>query len=489
MLAHPNDEELALYAELGSAAPNAREIEAHLKGCRECLLLVSEVRNLRDLELEGLLPAAPFRPGKHLASYLKGSDRSPIDNAILGTVSLLSGLFSASLADNDPVTPAFSFGHAKDFHRENEDLHERTSALDFSHSVDRHPPEIEREQAEMSPITRPDPIIGTPEADTHHFPGQQHDADTCAIRCQEFIVRQFTSANLPESYYVAEAKANNWYHEGSGTEMANVGKLLELHNIPVNRYEHANILNLTAELAQGHKVIIGVEADDLWRQHPVVTEIKHLLGFSAADHAVVVSGIDTSDPNHYKVIVSDPGTGQAAAEYPFDQFIHAWKESHYYMVATQDPPPESMHLPEMQNFDYHSGHIDLVGDMPYESFHALLDAHHAAATPADAHHYEEQLTNHLHPQAADPSSHAPEHHHAEGHGHVDDHTPWSPSDHEDHPSLPTRDDHGEHHSPSHDWQNHEDHHGFDDTSHHGWHHDTSDDLDSQDPDLGDDQDA
>src|SRR5262249_22527959 len=149
----------------------------------------------------------------------------------------------------------------------------------------------------------------TPAHDAAAFPGQQSYADTCAIRCQEFIVRQFTGQDIPEKFYVDEARAHGWYRDGEGTPMRDVGNLLELHGIPVNRYERANVFNLTAELARGHKVIIGVDSSDLWDRNPVLSDLRHALGFSAADHAVVVSGIDTTDPDNPQVIVSDPGTG------------------------------------------------------------------------------------------------------------------------------------------------------------------------------------
>jgi hypothetical protein len=483
MWAHPDAEELARYADQGPAASNGPDLEAHLRQCRECLAEVAEARNLRDLEAEGLLPTVPFRPGRRLAAYLKGSEGQQTHNTTAGTVGLLSGLFTAGLAAGRQITPAFSFGHTAgdESQQSNEHPAERNRQEDSSHLLNRHEPGTEGEDTPMTSITRPDPTIGTPEPDSHHFPGQQHYPDTCAIRCQEFIIRQFTGAHLPESYYVEEAKANHWYHEGAGTSMQNVGKLLEFHSIPVHRYAQANILNLTAELAQGHKVIIGVEADDLWRQHPMLTEIRHLFGFSAADHAVVVSGIDTSDPNHYKVIVSDPGTGEAAARYPMDQFITAWKESHFYMVATQDPPPENMHLPEMKNFDYQTGHIDHVGDMPYDSFHALLDEHQAGDAAADLHYFEDRLVHHLGPETS------------EARFHDDPATPGVPAehgpsagDHDLHPGIAADTDPSHRgHGLSGDSDAHHAHHDAGVESHNDWHHGIPGGPDSHDPDSGD----
>ncbi|MCL6590897.1 MAG: hypothetical protein K6U80_13215 [Firmicutes bacterium] len=221
-------------------------------------------------------------------------------------------------------------------------------------------------------FVRPNPIIGTPNEDALDFPGKQSYPDTCAIRCQESIIRQFTGIEMPESYYVKEATEHGWYTPGQGTSIKNVGKLLELHHIPVNYYEDANIFNLTSELAQGHKVIIGVNSAELWQDGSPLQDIFHKFGLSRADHAVVVTGIDTTDPDHVKVIISDPGTGQAEAVYPMEQFVESWKDSHFIMIATQNPPPQDMHLPEMSNFNYDMGHITHIGAMQYEDLEKMM---------------------------------------------------------------------------------------------------------------------
>ncbi|OPX87529.1 MAG: hypothetical protein A4E53_02445 [Pelotomaculum sp. PtaB.Bin104] len=213
---------------------------------------------------------------------------------------------------------------------------------------------------------KPDPTIGTPEQDSVMFPGQQEHPDTCAIRCQEFIIKQFTGMDPGENSLISEAEKQGWYTPGEGTSIGDVGNLLESHGIPVNRYQDANIFNLTNELAQGHKVIIGVNSEDLQQQHTLLEKIYNALGVNGADHAVVVSGIDTSEPNDVRVIISDPGTGQAAASYPLTQFLDAWKDSDFFMVATKEPAPAW--LPEMSNFDYGLGHIPSIGQLNMEEF-------------------------------------------------------------------------------------------------------------------------
>jgi hypothetical protein len=201
--------------------------------------------------------------------------------------------------------------------------------------------------------------------------GAQSYPDTCAIRCQEFVLEQFTGMDVDETSLVREAMDAGWYAPRQGTAPQDVGNLLESHGIPVNRYEEATVFHLTNELAQGHKVIVGVDSGELWAEHPILEAISDKLGISGADHAVVVSGIDTRDPDNVQVIISDPGTGEAAATYPMDQFVDAWRDSNCFMVATQDPAPPS--LPEMVNFDYGLGHLEEVWGMPYEQFLGLAD--------------------------------------------------------------------------------------------------------------------
>lgn len=272
------------------------------------------------------------------------------------------------------------------------------------------------------PISPANPIIGTPRQDAHLFPGQQNHDDTCAIRCQEFIIKKFTGVDVPEETLMREASRHGWYTPGHGTNMSDMGRLLELHHIAVNRYEHANVYNLTSELAQGHKVMIGVDSSELWNHNSLLHHISKVLGLTAADHAVVVSGIDTSDAAHIQVIISDPGTGEAAAHYPLDQFVAAWKDSDYYMVATQSPPPQHMALPEMAHFDYSVGHISHIGNLPYEAFettanHVTNDARTAAHewsssnTKADINH-----AHASHDVDLDPH-------------HIDHHTDFQHSDH------------------------------------------------------------
>lgn len=270
-------------------------------------------------------------------------------------------------------------------------------------------------------VIRPNPTFGTPDADATHWEGQQRLPDDCAIKSQQFLLEQFTGQPVSEETLVREAIDHGWYTPGRGTSPADVGNLLELHGVPVTHYQHASQFHLAHELAQGHKVIVGVECDVLWHRNSLLEALRELLGIhGTADHAVVVSGIDTSDPQHVRVLVSDPGTGQALASYPMEQFLEAWRGSDFFMVATQDPAPA--HLPEMAHFDYAVGHIADVGGVPYEQFlgyaghpAAFADAVHHATVAA---HYDSGHHFHQHPMSDGHAAEQAGHDFATG-GHLD----------------------------------------------------------------------
>jgi hypothetical protein len=180
-------------------------------------------------------------------------------------------------------------------------------------------------------------------------------SDTCAVRSQQLVLNDF-GIPVTQEDLIKEATQHGWYTQGEGTPLEYVGNLLENHGVEVNRFENANIFNLTNELAQGHKVIIGVDANELWHNGFWQHAKDSIIG-DTPNHALIVAGIDTSDPNHVQIILEDPGTGDVAKAYPMEQFLDAWKDSHCFMVSTQEPAPLAFNQETMMGFDYDKGHI------------------------------------------------------------------------------------------------------------------------------------
>lgn len=287
-----------------------------------------------------------------------------VSGAVTGATAGLADRFSGFLHGPSGALPAWGMGTGQD-----SPVRQPTHQVSEEHgpqdSRTTHP--SFREHA-MS-FTEAPKVIGEPATHLLSPEVRQHYSDTCAIQCQRLILNQFGDGSTEESL-VQEASARGIYHNGTRPE--DVGKLLESHGIPVHRYENGNVFNLSNELAQGHKVIVGVESEDLWHKNSILHEIADFFGFGKADHAVIVSGIDTSDPDHIKVNITDPGTGDVAKSYPIEQFMDAWRGSHFMMVSTAEPAPNT--LADMVNFPYDQGHIAQVGHAPFELVQGLSES-------------------------------------------------------------------------------------------------------------------
>lgn len=165
---------------------------------------------------------------------------------------------------------------------------------------------------------------------------------SCAIKCQQLILNMF-GHNVTEDELITESFENGWAST-NGTYLPDVGKLLDAHGVGVQVYEQGNICSLMHELNQGHQVIVSVDSGELWFPHDELMEDMYC--GEVPDHAIIVSGIDVTDPTNVMVTVTDPGSGQFV-KYPYEQFVDAWKDSGCHMVATTETPD----IPELENLD------------------------------------------------------------------------------------------------------------------------------------------
>lgn len=201
-----------------------------------------------------------------------------------------------------------------------------------------------------------DNIIGDPSSDLEHWHQQSYD-DTCAVVSQEFILDELTGQDFSEDELRQEAIENGWYTPGGGTAMGDVGELLEAHGIDVERGNGFTVDDLRKQLEQGNKIIVGVDADEIWSSTP---ENEWLNDYACmpgqdANHAVQVIGIDYSNPDDPMVILNDPGHeyGQGMM-IPLAQFEDAWADSGNFMVhttglSTDEMLSQSMSVNQLDN--------------------------------------------------------------------------------------------------------------------------------------------
>ncbi len=392
----PTDIQIALFAEGRLLDADAKAIRQHIAVCQECSHLLTDILAINDLLAIGLLPSPPqeemSRSADRVRQILEQSkpqahtlkDRRDTFYGMAATFTL--GMLGGNAAGIAPL-PAFTGNHEKFFDDAVRNNGFGVSTIDeeqkgVDHQL-QHGGDAMSDEANNGGIQEAPKVIGLPGAEGKSASVQQNYQDTCAVKSQELILRDF-GVQVSEDSLRQEALDRGWYTPGSGTSVDKVGNLLELHGVEVSRYENANIFTLTDELAKGHKVIIGVDSGELSNKG-IMESLSDKFGFEQADHALVVSGIDTSDPEHVKVVLTDPGNGDIAKEYPIEQFVDAWKDSNCFMVTTNEPVPAW--LPEMKNFDYSLGHIESIGNLPYDDF----QTHYATQENLQGHDFSTSL--------------------------------------------------------------------------------------------------
>lgn len=188
--------------------------------------------------------------------------------------------------------------------------------------------------------------------------------DTCVIKSQQLVLEKY-GVFVSQEELIEVATKNGWYTKGGGTPMEYVGNLLDYYGVPSTSVVDASVNNIVAELAQGHQVIVGIDANEL-HNNKFVESLKDYFS-ETPNHALIVAGIDTSDPNQTYVILKDPGTGDVAKPYPIEQFIDAWEDSSCFMVSTNDPAYPQF-SPELTNFDYQAMHMDNICGVPFDDY-------------------------------------------------------------------------------------------------------------------------
>jgi hypothetical protein len=185
----------------------------------------------------------------------------------------------------------------------------------------------------------------------------QGNQPSCAVRSQEIIMRDY-GISIPQEELIQFATERGWYSSdpvNGGTPRDATGNLLDAMGIKTKRYDNASIFDIINELKAGHRVIVSVDADELWiKKEPnlykrifgeitnrINDKLDDINGREGANHALIVAGInvDPSNPSDMKVVLIDSGTGDVCIEYNFFDFKKAWDDSHCHMITTTQAAP------------------------------------------------------------------------------------------------------------------------------------------------------
>lgn len=248
---------------------------------------------------------------------------------------------------------------------------------------------------------------------------QQPDDHSCALRSQQIVLRDF-GIDIPFKD-LEQIALDCQIYTNEGTYTYDIGKVLQLAGVGMHQTAGNTVDDLINELAQGHRVIVSVDANELWYNNTISGKLKNwfedAIGHQGGNHALIVAGIevDPAHPANNKVILTDPGAGHLRIEYPMEQFKDAWGDSNCFMAATNDPAPyqydaaTGMEVPSnfavqqyvndfVANNSYQLSpdminvpqgyqpafleHLDVVGNVDYATFKADYDAMVAKRIPS-----------------------------------------------------------------------------------------------------------
>lgn len=178
---------------------------------------------------------------------------------------------------------------------------------------------------EMPAQEQTEAVIGDLE-DTENWHPQSEDM-SCAVTVQEMIAEQLLDQEVSEKAVIDFAKQEGWYDPVEGTTLADTGKVLEAMGLEVERTQGATVSDLTQALAEGEKIICGV--DNMILHDPRFADMPGRM----VNHAVQLVAIDYSDPDNPQAILNDTGVpnGQGI-RHDLDVFLAAWKTSGNYAV-------------------------------------------------------------------------------------------------------------------------------------------------------------
>ena len=186
-------------------------------------------------------------------------------------------------------------------------------------------------------------FIGDPISHIHEWEMQIED-DNCAVAAEVSLINHFGFDISQEEANMISAE-NGWYHPGGGTSPDDIGNMMDMFGIDNHHCYNASVQDLAAELAAGHGVIVGIHNDDLYNNSSLENIWHDITGHDnpydmPANHAVVVTGIDMSDPSNPMVVLNDSGIANGAgALFPLDAFMDAWENSNCSYIATDQPLP------------------------------------------------------------------------------------------------------------------------------------------------------
>ena len=152
---------------------------------------------------------------------------------------------------------------------------------------------------------------------------RQKYSESCAIKCQELILRDYGIC-VTEDELIKIASKYGWFTKGVGVYMRHNGKLLAGFGIKYFHSQDNTLEAISRELSLSHRIMVNVNREKL-----ILGNSQDL--HEEACHAVLITGIDNEC-----VTIIDPKDGIRDKRISIDKFLTAWRDSDYYMLTTCD---------------------------------------------------------------------------------------------------------------------------------------------------------
>lgn len=171
-------------------------------------------------------------------------------------------------------------------------------------------------------------ITGDPKTSMEEWENQGM-TNRCALYSQKFVIEEFTGVEINMEEFAEVADYNGWFTDDFGTTFLNMNKMLDYYGIENKMSFHNNVDDIEECLEDGGKVIVSIDADEIW-----YGEGDDLFSpNSGANHAVEVIGIDRTDPEHPMVILNDSGNPNGkGVMIPLADFEDAWQDGECQMI-------------------------------------------------------------------------------------------------------------------------------------------------------------
>ncbi|MCE3555580.1 hypothetical protein LWC33_29565 [Pseudonocardia sp. RS11V-5] len=167
--------------------------------------------------------------------------------------------------------------------------------------------------------------VGTPDADAVHWHFQGPE-EACAVVSQGSIIESLTGVPFDEAAATRWLEQQGWYDPATGTRPEDVTRLFQAYHVPTASGS-TTVGGLWDALAAGDKVMVTLDANEIW--HPVHDPATGapLESLQPAGHAVWLTGIEQNSNGEWKVVLNDSGhQGGRAETVALADFVNAWDD-------------------------------------------------------------------------------------------------------------------------------------------------------------------